>query len=375
MLSGRVVTDAGALADAAPAWDALAVAAGRPYCAPAWMLAWWRHLAPEHARLRVVLVHDGDVLAGVLPLHLVSEHDRVPVLRLLTAGFTARIEPLAQPGREAEVAQAAAAALAPLGPGAIVFEGLPDGSAWPALLAAGWPGRAARRHEDFTMAIPLSMPGSRGAAEWMKGRSRNFRKESGRVLRRIADAGGSIRRADGADAAAVEDALRMYRARWLGRGGGERTGEAASAMLREAGAELAGDGRFDVWLLEAGGVTVGAEIFVRAGAESAAWGGGFVPEWARFAPSVTLMLEAIRHGADEGVERVDLGEGEQPYKQRFTDTVEQLRWTTVFPRGRHSVRARAQALPKHARWWARDRAKRLPPGFQERLRALRDRRG
>jgi CelD/BcsL family acetyltransferase involved in cellulose biosynthesis len=373
MLTARVVTDPARAAEAAGPWDALAVAAGRPYCAPAWMLAWWRHMAPADARLRVVLVHDGDELAGVLPLQLASERARVPELRMLTAGFTARVEPLAAAGREAEVARSAAAALARLDPGALVLEGLPGGSPWPELLTAAWPGRGAWLHEDFTMSIPLARPGTGGAEAWMKGRSRNFRKESGRVLRRIEEAGGAIRRTDGADARAVDAALRMYRARWEDRGGGARTGDAATAMLRDAGAELAAGGRCDIWLLEAGEETVGAEVFVRAGAESAAWGGGFLPEWARFAPSVTLMLEAIRHGADEGVERVDLGEGEQPYKRRFTDDVELLRWTTLFPRGRHYARARARVLPRHVRWWARVRAERLPPGVQDRLRALQDR--
>jgi CelD/BcsL family acetyltransferase involved in cellulose biosynthesis len=209
----------------------------------------------------------------------------------------------------------------------------------------------------------------------MQGRSKNFRKESGRVLRRLEEAGAAIRRAGGGDAAAVDAALRMYRARWDHRGGGPRTGEGAAAMLREAGADLAAGGRFDVWLLERDGEAVGAEVFVRAGAESAAWGGGFVPEWSRFAPSVTLMLEAIRHLADAGVERVDLGEGEQDYKRRFTDEVEALRWATLFPRGRHYPRARARVFPRHLRWWARERAKRLPPGVQDRLRALRARLG
>src|SRR5215208_3358659 len=106
MLSVEVATEPAAAHAAVPEWDALAVAAGRPFSAPVWMLAWWEHLAPPEAALRLVLVREGDSLLGVVPCHLASTATRVPVLRLLGAGFTARMEPLARPGRESEVARA-----------------------------------------------------------------------------------------------------------------------------------------------------------------------------------------------------------------------------------------------------------------------------
>jgi CelD/BcsL family acetyltransferase involved in cellulose biosynthesis len=373
MLRASVVTEPDGAAVARDAWDALAVAAGRPYCAPAWMLAWWRHLAPPDARLRIVLVHDGEALVGVVPMFLQSASARVAELRMLTAGFTCRVEPLAVPGREADVARSAATALAAQAPDALVLEGLPGDSPWPRLLAEGWPGRGAWRHDDFSMALPMALPAGDGAA-WLASRRKGFRKESGRIMRRIEEAGGTVRRAQPAELqSAVEAAVRLYRARWIERGGGTRTSDAVTAMLLEAGAGLVHAGRFDVWLLEGPEGAVGAELFVRAGPESAAWGGGFLPGWARFAPSITLMLAAMREGADEGVERVDLGEGEQPYKQRFTDELQRLRWTTLFPRGRRYPLVRARALPRHARWWARERARGLPPGLRERVRALRRR--
>ena len=46
-------------------WDELAVQFERPYCAPAWILGWWRHAAPDNARMRVVVARDGDRLLGV----------------------------------------------------------------------------------------------------------------------------------------------------------------------------------------------------------------------------------------------------------------------------------------------------------------------
>jgi hypothetical protein len=64
-LRAELVDDPARLAPHLAAWDELAVAAGRPYCAPAWMLAWWRALVPAGSELRVVLALDVAVVRGV----------------------------------------------------------------------------------------------------------------------------------------------------------------------------------------------------------------------------------------------------------------------------------------------------------------------
>ena len=50
------------------AWDALAKEAGKPFCAPGWMLAWWRNARPDRSRLRIVTVLEGQDLIGIAPL-------------------------------------------------------------------------------------------------------------------------------------------------------------------------------------------------------------------------------------------------------------------------------------------------------------------
>src|SRR3954447_21333566 len=66
--SGALIEDVGGLEAVRAEWDALAVAAARPYCAPAWMLAWWRTCPLARARPRPALVWfeniDGRSLAG-----------------------------------------------------------------------------------------------------------------------------------------------------------------------------------------------------------------------------------------------------------------------------------------------------------------------
>jgi CelD/BcsL family acetyltransferase involved in cellulose biosynthesis len=199
----------------------------------------------------------------------------------------------------------------------------------------------------------------------MARRSKGFRKEARRIGRRIADEGGVIRLAAPEELdRAVPALLRLYRARWTPRGGSARTSEAVQDMVLEAGGMLAGAGRFAIWLLEIDSEPVGAELFVRAGEESAAWGGGFVPEHARLAPSIMLMLAAVEHGARRGVHRFDLGEGAQSYKLKFADRDAGAEWATLYPRGPYYPRARLTALPRHARWWARERLRGLPPRVQ-----------
>ena len=104
-LRAELLDDVGALERHAPAWDALATARGRPYCTPAWMLAWWLEAAPPDAQLRACVVHDGGELIGLAPFWAASEGGRYGVLGGRTAS---PLEPLAADGREPEVAGAIA---------------------------------------------------------------------------------------------------------------------------------------------------------------------------------------------------------------------------------------------------------------------------
>jgi hypothetical protein len=35
--------------------------------APGWLLAWWRHIAPDNALLRAIEIRDGAELVGLAP--------------------------------------------------------------------------------------------------------------------------------------------------------------------------------------------------------------------------------------------------------------------------------------------------------------------
>src|SRR3712207_224613 len=122
-------------------WDRLAVQANRPYCAPAWLLAWWRHAAPADARLAVIVVRDGDHIVGVAPFYR-TRNGPLWEYALLGTEITSRIEPLAESERIGEVAVAVAEALAAARPHVafIRLEGVPVDSPWAEYLQSAWPG-------------------------------------------------------------------------------------------------------------------------------------------------------------------------------------------------------------------------------------------
>jgi CelD/BcsL family acetyltransferase involved in cellulose biosynthesis len=365
-----VVARAEQLAPHLAAWDALAVAAGRPFCAPAWMLAWWH--GEEHrgdARLRVVLVLDErDELVGVGPFFAQTGSLGLAEYRLLGAGFSHRIGPLARADRKREVAAAIAQALtaARPRPASVVFEGVDAADRWPDLVAVTWPGRRRPRlRTDVAMDAPTIALDADYAA-WIGRRGRKFRKEARRTARRLGEEGIRGRIATGGEA--IEALLRLHYARWDGRGG-SNVGLEAQRVIDEAARSLDGD-RLCVALLEGPDGPVAAELVLRAGDGAAFWGGGFDPAWARHAPGTQAMLLALEGAAENGVRTADLGGGAHEYKWRLGDENRPLAWRTLFPPGPRYPLIRLRLAPKHLRLTARRLVRRLPAERQAQLRRL-----
>src|ERR1700709_1965513 len=103
MLDAQVIDrleDAEALADDL---DALAQDCPLPLCAPGWMLAWWRHVAPRSGLLRIIAVRDGSQLIGLAPWFIGGAEGRRD-LRFLGAQLSDRVDVLCRDGRERAVA-------------------------------------------------------------------------------------------------------------------------------------------------------------------------------------------------------------------------------------------------------------------------------
>lgn len=355
------------LDSALEAWDALAVATQRPYCAPAWMLAWWRHAAPATAGLRVVLVFDGTELVGLGPFFFESRRGRAPRHRVLAAGTSHRVEPLALPGRERDVARQIAEALAHSRPRPriLAFESVDAAAGWTSLIADAWPGRPAWRTRDWSGPAPtLALDGA--FSDWLASKSRNFRDQAKRLRRRLEARGATFRvTADPSELPAdIAAFAQLHHARWRSRGGSKALDCGVERMLVEAGRDLLGQGRFRVVVIDGPDGPISAHVFLAAGGEVTYWNGGFDEDWASEQPAMRALVAAIEDAFGRGDRRLDFGGGTERYKYRMADGEDLLESTLVVPRDARYPLTRLGLLPRRVGRGlvARTRDRVRPPG-------------
>lgn len=325
-------------------WDALAVAARRPLSAPDWVLAWSSHVAPA-AGLLLVAARDEGGLQGLLPL--VRSKGRL----LPAGGDLLTAEPLARPGREAEVASAFATALNDLsGRGALIeFEQEDGAQDWAALLRANWPGtREPHLRVGQMTPIPRLRLGGLDFDAWLASKSSNFRRDFTRKARRLEREGAVLRRSDAStldeDLAAF---MRLHEARHPR--GSSLAAPGVMEMLREVGRAQIDSGRFRLICLDRDGSTDAALVLGAAGGEVSAWASGHDERLARHSPMMQCFVHAVREMTERGEQRLNLGPGGQAYKQRLASEQGSLATTTLIPRGVGSAWARSRDALRRAR--------------------------
>jgi CelD/BcsL family acetyltransferase involved in cellulose biosynthesis len=346
-------------------WDELAVAASRPFAAPSWALAWWRHLAPAGAELRVVVVEEeGGRLAGVLPFYSMGR-----VYRTIGAAL-APVEPVARPGLEAPVASAAAELLAAARPRVGTIELKLHGSApdWARMLGSGWPGRGgASIWTEAETPAPLVELGE-GLEAFLSAKSKSFRRDIRRSGRRLEEAG-TVFRLSTAETLErdIGEFLRLHRERLADRGGSNLPAEGVEQTLAAVGAELLPSGRFRLLCLDFGDRIVAADLLLAAGSEVSAWNSGFDAEFGEISPVMQCLVHALAEADERGEKTMSLGPGEQPYKYRLANAEDSLRICVVIPRRRTYPLAEARLLPRRLR---RALSRRLTAEGKRRLRRL-----
>jgi CelD/BcsL family acetyltransferase involved in cellulose biosynthesis len=302
------------------AWDRLAVRLRRPYCAPAWMLSWWRHAAPEGAELRSVLAFDGGELVGVAPFYC-ARRLGVTEYELLGAAAAGGIEPLAEEGARDECASLVSRALAHATPrpGLVRLRQAPRGSSWPGLLRAAWPGRRPLLLRADTTAAPFIERDSQRFEEYFGARSANFRAEF-RRHRRGLERHGLSQRVSMHGPELLRDLrsfAKLHYGRWEARGGTGALRPELERALEAAAQELGEAERMRLYCLDVAGETVSVQVFFAAGGEMAYWLGGFDERWGSFGPGNLAVLAAVEDFFRRGEARLDLGPGAQRYKYRF----------------------------------------------------------
>lgn len=352
-------------------WDHLAVVLGRPFCAPAWMLAWWQHASPRNSSLKVAVVHEGNDLVGIAPFFVTQRPGGIRHFRLLAGDACFRAEPLARPGAEAEVAGEVAAILAGSkpAPDLMTFDGVPAGCPWPDLLRDAWPKAGGRTRVQNVMPAPtVTMSSHESFEAWFGSRSRNFRQQIRRTRRQLIGRGAVLRLADPKEPDVAVDAFAvLHRKRWEGRGGSSTLDAGVERMVRVAARGMMQNLRLRIWTLDVSGRTVSSHIFLAAGGEVSYWLGGFDPAWARYHPGIQVLVSSVEHAWAIGDHRLDLGGGGQEYKYRLADGEESLQWIDLIPTGPRSALVRTLLASRAA---YRSVSKYVPQPVSSRLKGL-----
>ena len=367
-LRTELIEDEAELAALAAPWDALAVAASRPYCAPAWMLAWWRHARPQGAGLRAVAVHEGAELIGIAPFWALDAGARYSDYEILGARLCAPTGPLAAAGREDEVGEAIADALASARPkpSQVLLEDLVSPAGFGERLAAAWPRRrpwALVSPPDPLRTIALDGLDFDG---WLATQSAKFRQEARRQRRRLEEAGAEFVLAGPDRVARALDAFdELHGARLAD---SDALVPGLREMLAEVAAELGPGGRLRIFTIEAEGRTVAVNIVLAAGAEVSGWNSGFDESWQqKLSPSLQLTLHVIGDAAERGDAVFNLGPGSQGYKQRLADGSQEFAYTRLVPHGLRYPSIRLRLAPGQVRGGL---ASRLSADTKGRLRRL-----
>ena len=380
-LVAQTVTARDALEPLAGEWDELAVASDRPQMAPSFVLAWWRHVAPPGAQPRLVTVREDGRLVGIAPFYVEPSARRARIdYRLPGIELCGGMSPLAIPGREWEVAASVGAALADATPRPhlVALEGLPTDTPWATALHDRWPGsRRPTLRQYHVHGCPVVTLREPSFDAWLAGKSSNFRGQMRRLRRQFEAAGGTSRLTT--DATLERDVatfVRLHTERWDGRGSSNlvQLGERLPAFLHDIGRTLLPAERFRLRMLELDGEAISAQLFLAAGQTVVYLNGGWDERHAKLKPSMLGLLDTVETTFAQGEQRLDLGPGEQAYKQRFADGNHPVGWNILVPPGHRRALTRAHTAPMLARYALRDVAKRTLTDEQaKRLRTLRTR--
>jgi CelD/BcsL family acetyltransferase involved in cellulose biosynthesis len=346
-------------------WDDLAVEESQPFAAPAWAMAWWDHLRPRRAELRVVLVWQGDLLVGVVPLFACGRR-----YLALGQGLPAT-EPLGRRNFERGVAEQAAMRLANAepAPAAIELELCNTSPNWAALLCEAWPaGHRIQRWVKHKTPVPRIALDA-GFDAWLSSRTTNFRRKVRHRRNLIEKAGGSYRYATSETLEHdVQAFLRLHRRRRASRGGTSLTGDGVERMLIAAGSELLESKRLRVLSLDLDGKPIAVRVLLTAGREIGVWSSGFDEDFAKLSPSLQNLMHALADAAAGKEELgISLGPGGQSYKYRLSNEEDALLSYVLLPFGVRYPLARLQLVVEQLRHAL---SKRVSPTTKRRLRRL-----
>jgi CelD/BcsL family acetyltransferase involved in cellulose biosynthesis len=308
-------------------WEALAERAGAPRSGAALVSAWSRHVRSAGQELRVWVASEPSRVVGVVALATERLAGGKVSLGPAAASMARGVVPIADPGREAEVAAALAAEMAGSTDDAQVLriDWVPQDSPWADALAAGlelgdWVAVAVPPYQSQYIRAEGGAPG------WLQRRSPDFRNETRRRERRAHEAGyrAVVVTDPEAIAARVPVLQALYHARGKARGGGYQFDERMVAAITEA-LTRARPGRFSLAALEGGNGAIGLLLSLCGGPTVSTWLITFDATWSRLGPGIATIAAQVEAAAAAGQHTVDLSVGHEAYKLPMVDGTRPLR--------------------------------------------------
>jgi CelD/BcsL family acetyltransferase involved in cellulose biosynthesis len=340
-------------------WDALADRTGAtPFLRPGWVAAWARAFAPR--RLEILAASRDGRLVGVLPVVR-----GLGGARSATNAHSPHFEVL---GDDPAVVRRLVDELYAGRPRSVTLAYLDPAQEGCAAVLAG--ARAARYR--VTARIMLRSPyvavdGDHDA--YLRARRAGFLADLRRRRRRLAEQGEVTFEASqgGTSSGAVLDELLALEATgWkAARGTAIASRASTQRFYADVTAWAAARGIVRLLVLRLDGRPLAALLGVQDDGVHYLLKGGFDLAYARYSPGQLVLAEAIGHAFADGLRRVELGGGADPYKLQWTYTV----------RDRVGVRAFAPTVRGSLGWVVVARARPLAEraGVDGVLRPLRDR--
>lgn len=371
-LSVELVGEEAGLAALTPDWRRLAELRGNAFLTPEWFLA-ALHVGERSRRPLVAVARGGDgAIVGLLPF---AERDGQAGHELVLAGPVATdlVHPVALREHEDAVAAAAVSALLDARPRHVLRLGNVDAAArW-------WRPESPEARRRLT---PVAGPGEvlpyieiagLDWDEYLGTRSRGFRNEVGRKMRKLRrEHDVVVRWTTGAEelTADLDTLFELHRARWRDRPGSSAfvADELYPFHQRFAAAALE-RGWLRLLTMEVDGAAAGSWYGWQLGDRWSYYQAGFDPAWSSYSIGTLVLAETVQRALEEGAAEYDLLLGGESFKSRFA-TGERVanRVALVSPQG-------------PARLWMelgvmlRSGWRRLPAAVRSRIDRLREARG
>lgn len=315
-ISREAVTTSAELQALRPEWERLwRRARATPFQSPAWLLPWWKHIG--RGELACLAVRDGEdhELIGFAPLYLYRDDAGLRHLFPLGIATTDRIDAIALPGREAEVAHAIAAHVSGISTAWDIAE-LPQLATDALMLRCRWPAHwRCELHEaerNPVLALPAQMP-------------QPMAKDLAYCRRRASRTPGvAFEIAREHTVQPLLDALAALHARRWSRSGqpGVLHERGVLDWHRESAPQLLAHGLLRLIALRLEG-EIAAVLYCLAdatGVPQRRWYdyiGGFDPRFSAASPGTLLIGHAIDQATAEGAAHFDFLRGAESYKYRW----------------------------------------------------------